>query len=68
MLTLRVYNDGPNLPENWEATRLGIGISNVRTRLQSLYGDAFTLNMRNWDARGVEVSLSLPLRECAAIA
>jgi sensor histidine kinase YesM len=38
----------------------GIGISNVRTRLQSLYGNAFELTMRNQDAGGVEVSVSLP--------
>jgi two-component system LytT family sensor kinase len=60
VLTLRVCNDGPSLPVDWEMTHSGIGISNVRTRLQSLYGDAFTLSMRNQDAGGVEVSVSLP--------
>lgn len=60
ILTLSVYNDGPGLPAEWEMTRSGIGISNVRTRLQNLYGDAFELNMRNRDAQGVEVSVSLP--------
>jgi len=60
MLTLSVCNDGPSLPADWEITRSGIGISNVRTRLQSLYGDAFQLSMRNQDAGGVEVSVSLP--------
>jgi two-component system, LytTR family, sensor kinase len=60
VLTLSVCNDGPSLPADWEMTRPGIGISNVRTRLQSLYGDAFELSMRNQDAGGVEVSVSLP--------
>jgi two-component system, LytTR family, sensor kinase len=60
MLTLSVCNDGPSLPAEWEMTRSGIGLSNVRTRLQGLYGDAFELNMRNQDAGGVEVSVSLP--------
>jgi len=59
-LTLSVCNDGPSLPVDWEMTRPGIGISNVRTRLQSLYGDAFQLNMRNQDVGGVEVTVSLP--------
>lgn len=59
-LTLRVCNDGPSLPADWEMTRSGIGMSNVRTRLQGLYGDAFELKMRNQDAGGVEVSVSLP--------
>jgi two-component system, LytTR family, sensor kinase len=61
ILTLSVCNDGPSLPPDWEATRSGIGISNVRTRLQSLYGSAFELNMRNRSTGGgVEVSVSLP--------
>jgi sensor histidine kinase YesM len=60
VLTLSVCNDGPSLPADWEMARSGIGMSNVRTRLQSLYGDAFELSMRNQDAGGVEVSISLP--------
>jgi two-component system LytT family sensor kinase len=63
MLTLSVYNDGPGLPVSWEKERLGIGISNMRTRLQSLYGDAFDLNMRNQSPDGVEVSVTLPFKE-----
>jgi two-component system, LytTR family, sensor kinase len=59
-LTLRVYNDGPALPEGVEKTPSGIGISNVRTRLQGLYGDAFEFSMRNQDPGGVEVSVSVP--------
>jgi signal transduction histidine kinase len=60
MLTLRVYNDGPSLPADWEKTHSGIGISNVRTRLQSLYGNAFELSMRNQAPGGVEASVSVP--------
>src|SRR6266571_4187755 len=59
-LTLSVYNDGPKLPPDWEKTNSGIGISNVRTRLQGLYGDRFELNMRNQEPGGVEVSVSVP--------
>jgi len=60
MLTLSVYNDGPTLPADWEKTHSGIGISNVRTRLQSLYGDSFKLSLRNQNASGVEASVSVP--------
>jgi signal transduction histidine kinase len=60
MLTLSVSNDGPSLPADWEMARSGIGISNVRTRLKSLYGDTFELSMRNQEGGGVAVSLSLP--------
>lgn len=58
-LTLSVRNDGPSLTPDWESTP-GIGIANVRTRLQSLYGEEFTLNLRNQGAGGVEASVSLP--------
>lgn len=61
MLTLSVCNDGPSLPTEWETTRPGIGIANVRTRLQTLYGDAFNINIRNRNSGGgVEASVSLP--------
>lgn len=59
-LTLSVYNDGPGLPEGWEKTQSGVGISNVRTRLQNLYGDKFEMSMRNQAPGGVEVSVSVP--------
>ncbi len=59
-LTLSVYNDGPGLPEGWEKTQSGVGISNVRTRLQNLYGDEFEMSMRNQASGGVEVSVSVP--------
>jgi len=59
MLTLRVYNDGPSLPAGWERKTSGIGILNVRTRLRSLYGDAFELSMQNRTG-GVEASVSVP--------
>jgi two-component system LytT family sensor kinase len=60
-LTLSVYNEGPRIPEDWEQRRSGVGISNVRTRLQNLYGRACSLNIRNHD-RGVEVLLSVPYK------
>ena len=62
MLTLSIFNDGPSLTTDWETTGSGIGISNVRTRLQSLYGDSFDLRLQNQD-NGVEVSVSVPFRE-----
>jgi two-component system LytT family sensor kinase len=63
MLTLSVYNQGPSLPPDWQMARSGIGISNVRTRLQSMYGDAFQLSLCNQEPDGVEASVSVPFRE-----
>jgi signal transduction histidine kinase len=67
-LTVRVCNDGPGLAPDWTPARSGIGLSNVRSRLQSLYGEAFDVSMRDGKAGGVEVSFSVPLRRSAALA
>jgi len=63
MLTLTVYNDGPGLVAGRENGRTGIGISNTRTRLQSLYGETFELSLQNHGPHGVEASVSVPFRE-----
>jgi LytS/YehU family sensor histidine kinase len=60
-LRVSVYNDGPAV--KWEKIRSGIGIANMRTRLQGLYGDAFDLSMHNRDPGGVEVTVSVPFQE-----
>ena len=60
-LTLSVYNDGPQLPDDWQQQGSGIGIANVRARLQSLYGEACALEIQNRD-QGVEVLLSVPYK------
>lgn len=59
-LMLRVYNDGPGLPAGWDNSQSGIGISNVRTRLQSLYGEGFALSLCNRKPGGVEAAVSVP--------
>jgi two-component system LytT family sensor kinase len=60
-LRVSVYNDGPALQR--DKAHSGIGISNMRTRLQSLYGDAFELSMQNREPGGVEVTVSVPFKE-----
>jgi two-component system, LytTR family, sensor kinase len=62
-LSLSVYNEGPHLPADWQATSKGIGIANLRTRLQILHRDDFDLQLRNnIEPAGVEVLVTLPLR------
>lgn len=63
MLKLTVYNDGPGLVADHDNGRSGIGISNTRTRLQSLYGESFELSLQNHGQHGVEAAVSVPFRE-----
>jgi LytS/YehU family sensor histidine kinase len=60
-LRLCVYNEGPSLPPDWEQTTSGVGVQNVRTRLQNLYGDAFEFNLNNRRG-GVEALVSVPCK------
>ena len=62
-LCLSVYNDGPNLPANWEATQTGVGIGNLRTRLRILHGGESDLQLKQASPGGVEVVVTLPFRE-----
>ncbi len=62
-LCLSVYNDGPGLPTDWQATRTGVGIANLRTRLQILHGNESAFQLKRVDTGGVEVVVTLPLRE-----
>lgn len=62
-LFLSVSNDGLCEPQDLDATRSGVGISNLRTRLQILHGDRSDLRLRPVDAGGVEVVVTLPHRE-----
>jgi LytS/YehU family sensor histidine kinase len=62
-LYLSVYNDGSDAPEQWQTQGTGVGLANLRTRLQILHGDAAELQMKRAGADGVEVVVTLPLRE-----
>ncbi len=60
-LNFSVYNDGPSLPADWEHTSTGVGIANVRARLQSLYGSRFSFRLENQAPGGVQVTLAVPV-------
>jgi two-component system LytT family sensor kinase len=62
-LRLTVYNDGPWVREDVEATHGGVGLGNLRTRLQILHGDRSELLLRPVDTGGVEVVVTLPFLE-----
>jgi hypothetical protein len=62
-LYLSVYNDGPSFPKDWETTSGGVGLANLRTRLQILHGGASDLAMMRAGSDGVEVVVTLPLQD-----
>ena len=62
-LCLTVYNDGPHPSPDWQANPHGVGIANLRTRLQILHGNQSNLQMRSTHVDGVEVEVTLPFRQ-----
>jgi two-component system, LytTR family, sensor kinase len=62
LLRLSVWNDGPCTQADLDATRTGVGLGNLRTRLQILHaGQADLVLRRAGVADGVEVVVTLPL-------
>ena len=62
-LCLSVYNDGADYPTDGQATPPGVGIRNLRSRLQILHGSESELQLRHTDTGGVEAVVTLPLKE-----
>lgn len=62
-LYLSVYNDGPSFPKDCQANSVGVGLANLRTRLQILHADQSELLLRHVGTDGVEVAVTLPLKE-----
>jgi two-component system LytT family sensor kinase len=63
VLCLTVYNDGPSASADWQTTHTGVGLDNLRTRLQILHGGEAELRLRRADPEGVEVVVTLPFKE-----
>jgi two-component system, LytTR family, sensor kinase len=62
-LRLSVYNDGPGLAADWQATNMGVGIDNLRTRLRILHPNKSGLELRSVGIGGVEAIVYLPFVE-----
>jgi sensor histidine kinase YesM len=62
-LSLSVYNDGSGPPLNWASAQAGVGLRNLRTRLQILHGMESELELRSAGTGGVEVVVTLPFTE-----
>jgi two-component system, LytTR family, sensor kinase len=61
-LCLSVYNDGASFQQDWQSNG-GVGLANPRTRLQILHGETAELQMKPVGVEGVEVVVTLPLKE-----
>jgi len=59
-LTVSVYNDGPKLSPDWKTANSGVGLSNLRSRLEALYGDRFEFELENAASGGVAAKVSIP--------
>jgi len=62
-LQLEVKDTGPGVTApNHNSERQGVGLSNVRARLERLYGSNFSLVMSNGPSQGFTVTLQIPFR------
>jgi sensor histidine kinase YesM len=62
-LLITIRNDGPARDGDGEATHTGVGLANLSSRLQILYGDRSALQLRHAEAGGTEVVVRLPYTE-----
>ncbi|MGQ0646369.1 MAG: sensor histidine kinase [Gemmatimonadaceae bacterium] len=63
-LHLTVEDDGPGLSE--EEIREGVGLSNIRERLQTMYGSRASLVLMPLPGGGTRVTVTLPYAEAGA--
>jgi sensor histidine kinase YesM len=64
-LLVRVTDNGRGLKDTWGA---GVGLSNIRARLQSAFGNTACLRLAAGDERGVVATLEIPMTAEAATA
>ena len=62
-LLITIQNDGPVRDGDEDAAHVGVGIANLRSRLQILHGDRSALQLRHAAAGGTEVLVRLPYTE-----
>jgi sensor histidine kinase YesM len=64
-LSICLSNDGPALSVATEGGRKGVGLSNTRGRLATLYGPESSVELRNRGEAGVETLIKVPYRTAA---
>lgn len=67
-LKLRVRDNGVGLPADWQFQKdAGVGLRNVASRLEHLYGRTGLLHVEPAAAGGVDVQIDLPLQPLPAV-
>lgn len=61
-LVIDVEDEGPGFLEDPPSLREGVGLSNTRARLHTLYGDAYRLELSNRPSGGAAVHMAIPFR------
>lgn len=62
-LAIYVRDDGKGLGKAWDASKCkGVGIRNVRTRLEQLYGTNHRFSIEDQEGGGVLVTMKIPFR------
>jgi signal transduction histidine kinase len=65
-LVLEVSNDGPGLDPAPDGERRGLGLSNTRERLATMYGERGRLTLADRPGGGVTATVRLPFHEVSA--
>jgi signal transduction histidine kinase len=65
-LIIDIEDSGPGIDAN-SAHKEGVGLSNTRSRLTHLYGEAQKLELINQPEKGLRVSVSVPFQRAAAV-
>ena len=60
-LCIEVRDSGRGLPRGWTPAKVGVGLTNVRTRLEHLYGARHTFRIESPPGGGVRVRIRIPL-------
>jgi len=68
-LAITILDDGPGLPDGWEAVRSGgVGLNNTRSRLRRLYGNGQRIEIGNRPEGGLRLALTIPFHTASVLA
>jgi two-component system, LytTR family, sensor kinase len=67
LLHLEIEDNGPGLPSSDSLSDRGLGLNNVRARLNQVYGQDFRFELRNNPDGGLTVSMEIPFQTETAL-